>query len=229
MAGATLISAREPQIVAWFREANRPALAYGSLAIAAIGYSVGVAYVLSLAGALPMPEPYIRIPDETYFFWGTFFYAPVIVAAWLIATGLMQVLGRAFGSRSNIDDLLQGTALATGIGTLATLLPDLVTSPLRALGVINELAWEQSIAEHDGWFVFVWAAMLAYVALFLIAYPLAVRQATHLTWWKATITGVIGFLAFQGFEFIFIRSATAQRPEIVCTRRLGASGLEEDQ
>jgi hypothetical protein len=49
MAGATLVSAREPQIVAWFREANRPALAYGSLAIAAIGYSVGVAYVLSLA------------------------------------------------------------------------------------------------------------------------------------------------------------------------------------
>lgn len=205
MVGTHLVATRESRVVAWFRDANRPALAYGALAFAAIGYSIGVAYVLSLAGALPMPEPYLRIPDESYFFWGTFFYAPVIVVAWLLASGLMYLLARAFGGRSNMDSLLQGSALATGVGTLATLLPDLVTSPLRALGIINEQAWEQSIVQHGGWFVLVWAAMVAYSALFLIAYPLAVRQATRLAWWKAITTGVIGFLAFQGFEFIFIR------------------------
>ena len=187
-------------LIGWFEAASTTRNAYGLLALAAIGYSVGVALPLSIAGAQPMPDPYLRIPNADYFFWGTFFYAPVIVAAWLIASAVMYLLIRADFGR-----LLRFTAFATGLGTLGTLLSDLVTSPLRAFGIINETAWEQSIASQGGWFVFIWAWMLLYVALFVAGYPIAVRLASGASWARAIAAGVAGFIVFQGFEYIFIR------------------------
>jgi hypothetical protein len=183
-----------------FANLATPRVAYGLLAFVAVGYSAGVSLPLALAHALPMPEPFLRIASSDYFLWGTFFYAPVIVAAWMLASTVMFLLSRAdFGS------LLRLTAFATGLGTMGTLLSDLVTSPMRALGVINEQAWEQSIASQGGWFVFIWAWMVLYLVLFVVAYPLAVRVASRASWPKAIAIGVAGFAVFQGFEYIFIR------------------------
>lgn len=203
--GARTPVALEPRFIAWFRRATRPRLAYGWLVFVAAGYSVGVAYVLSLAHAQPMPEPYLRIPDSSYFLWGTLFYGPVIIAAWLLTASFMFLLAQIARGGPEFDGLMRGSALATAMGTSATLLPDLLTSPLRALGVINESAWESSVVHHGGWFFVLWAAMLLYVALFLVTYPIAVKLASHLTWWKSFLIGSVGFIVFQGLEFIFIR------------------------
>ena len=202
---ATSRATKPRSILHWFADAATPRNAYGVLAFAAIGYSVGVALPLSVAQALPMPDPYLRIPNADYFFWGTFFYAPVIIAAWLIASSVMYVLARAFRSPVDFGELLRLSAFASGLGTLGTLLPDLVTSPMRAIGVIDEQAWETSVTSQGGWFVFLWGWMLLYLALFLICYPIAARIATRLSWVRAITIGVIGFTVFQGFEYIFIR------------------------
>jgi hypothetical protein len=194
----------EARLVSWFRSASRPLVAYSILGVAAFGYSL-VALLLSLAKALPMPDPYLRIANQEFFSAAVFFYAPVIIAAWLLGSSAMYVVAWAMRSKPEFDRLLTATAFASGLGTLGTLIPDLVTSPLRALGVIGEKAWETSIAQQGGWFVFTWVTLITYVALFLVAYPLALRQTTRLAWPKAIAGGVIGFLVFQGFEFVFIR------------------------
>jgi hypothetical protein len=189
----------------WCRAAATPRNSYLLLALAAAGYSVGVALPLAIARALPMPDPYLRIANADYFFWGIFFYAPVIVVAWLLAAAVMFLVGRGFGSKADFGDVLRFSAFVTGLGTFGTLLSDLVTSPLRALGAINEQAWELSVAGHGWWFGFLWVWMALYLVLFLVGYPVAVRVATNLSWTKAITTGVIGFACFQGFEYIFIR------------------------
>jgi hypothetical protein len=181
------------------------AFSYGLLAFAASGYSVGVALPLAIAGAVPMPAPFLRIPDTEFFYWGVYFYAPVIVAAWLLASATMFVLASALGGVSDFSKLLRLTALASGIGTCGTLLSDLVTSPLRAAGVIDERLWEASIASHGGWYWFIWSFLILYVPLFVVGYPIVVRRSTHLSWVSATAVGVLGFLVFQGFEYVFIR------------------------
>ena len=179
--------------------------AYPLLVAAAAGYSI-VSLELALAGALPMPEPFLRIPDAAYFQWGALFYAPVIVAAWFLATGVAYGLALAFGARPAFDRLLRLLALATGVGTLGTLLPDLITSALRATGVISEQAWEASIAAASGgWFVFTWATLIVYLVLFGVGYPLAVAAATRLRAWRSAAIGLAAFFAFQGFEYLFIR------------------------
>lgn len=189
---------------ALFARASRPRNAYALVAAVAIGYSL-VAFELARANALPMPDPFLRIPDEQYFQWGGWFYAPVIVGAWLLTSAVIFALGRGLGVTAPFERLLPATALAVGLGTLGTLVPDLVTSPLRMVGVIHEPSWERSIAELGGWFWFTWATLAVYITIFVIAFPVAVRRALGLRWRSAVPLGVIGFAVFQGFEYIFIR------------------------
>jgi hypothetical protein len=169
-----------------------------------VGYSL-VSFELSLAHALPMPEPYLRIADADYFFWGTFFYAPVIIAAWLLASSTIHVMASLAKLRPAFGKVLSTVALASAFGTLGTLIPDLVTSPLRAWGLIDEQAWELSISTHGAWFYFTWVTLAAYLVLFVVGYTFAVKGATHATWRSAAAIGVSGFAIFQGFELIFIR------------------------
>lgn len=188
----------------WFRRACRAGVAYPLMAAAAVGYSL-VAFELALAQALPMPAPFVRIPDAEYFYWATFFYAPVIVGAWLLASSAIYVICGLIDMRPAFDRLLAAIALATGLGTLGTLIPDLITSPLRATGVIDESAWELSIATQGPWFFFTWATLVTYLLLFVIGYSFAVKLATSSKWPGAIAVGLAGFVVFQGFEYVFIR------------------------
>jgi len=192
-------------LVGWFQRTSTTRNAYALLGFAAIGYSVGVALPLAIAKANAMPEPYLRIAAADYFYWAVYFYAPVIAAAWLLASAVIYLIGWGFGRKADFAELLKFTAFATGIGTLGTLLSDLVTSPLRALGVINEHAWEQSVLSQGGWWLFLMFFIVIYVALFCVGYPIAVRLATKLSWPRSILAGVVGFVALQGFEYIFIR------------------------
>ena len=181
-----------------------PAVAYSLLATAAVGYA-WVALLLALADARAMPEPFLRIGAEEYFWWGAVFYAPVIVAAWLLASDVVFLLSLAARRRPRFTRVLTAMAGAVGLGTLGTLIPDLITSPLRALGVIPEQTWEKSISARSGWFVFTWCTLTVYLLIFLVAFPLAVRHSTGITGWRAAVIGVLAFVVFQGVEYVFIR------------------------
>jgi len=198
-------TAAHGSLVYWFQRASTARNAYLLLAFVAVGYSIGVALPLAVAKANAMPEPYLRIAAGDYFFWGTFFYAPVIAVAWLLAGGVMYLAGWAFGRKADFGELLKYTAFATGIGTLGTLLSDLVTSPMRALGILNEQAWEQSLLSQGWVFWFLWFFMGVYLVLFCVGFPVAVRLAMKLSWSRSIAVGIAGFVAFQGFEYIFIR------------------------
>jgi hypothetical protein len=186
------------------QDALRPTIAYGLLAVAAGGYAL-VALLLALANARAMPEPYLRIDADVYFRWGAVFYAPVIVAAWLLACDVVYGCALGLGHRPRFPRILTAMAAAAGIGTLGTLVPDLITSPLRALGVIPESSWEQSITAHTGWFVFTWCTIAVYFLLFCVTFPWAVRHSTGIHGWRALAIALPAFAVFQGFEYVFIR------------------------
>jgi hypothetical protein len=182
----------------------RPVVAYSLLALASFGYAV-VALLLALAGARAMPEPYLRIDADAYFAWGTLFYAPTILVAWLLASDVVWLLAKALGRRSDFGAVLTAMAAAVGVGTLATLVPDLVTSPLRALGVIDERGWEASISQHTGWFLFTWGWLVVYLLLFVVFFPLATRYSTGLRGATSAVIGIVAFCVFQGVEYLTVR------------------------
>jgi hypothetical protein len=183
---------------------SRPVVAYSLLGVAAVGYSL-VALLLAFADARAMPAPYLRISSAAYFRWGVAFYAPVIVAAWLLASDVVFLLASAARRRPQFTRVLTAMAAAVGVGTLGTLIPDLVTSPLRMLGVIDEQTWEASVEAHGGWFILTWCTLTVYLLIFLVAFPVAVRHGTGITGWRAAAVGAAAFAVFQGFEYLFIR------------------------
>jgi hypothetical protein len=183
----------------------RPRLAVGAMLAVALGYSV-VALELALADARPNPAPWLRIASADYFAWGALFYAPVLVAGWLLATAGIHAVARAAGACSSFDDLLVRLAAATAAGTAMTLVPDLVTSPLRVAGVISERAYEaQTAGNHGVWFWFTWATLVAYIVVFIVGYGRAVRAGTSLRRPAALALAVAGFALYQGFLLVFIR------------------------
>ena len=56
---------------------------------------------------------------------------------------------------------------------------------LIPMGLINERSWELSLANHTGWFWFIWVFLAVYLIFFLVGYPVAVRIATGLSWSRA--------------------------------------------
>jgi hypothetical protein len=43
------------------------------------------------------------------------------------------------------------------------------------------------------------------VVLFAIGYSFAVKLTTRAAWLQSVAVGLVGFVVFQGFEYIFIR------------------------
>src|SRR6185436_5399005 len=107
---------------------------------------------------------------------------------------VVYLLSLAAGRRPRFTEVLTAMAGAVGLGTLGTLVPDLITSPLRAFGVIPEQNWEESISAQGGWFVFTWCTLTAYLLLFLVAFPVAVRHSTGISGWRAAAIGLLAFV-----------------------------------
>jgi hypothetical protein len=73
-------------------------LAYG-VGVTAL---MGLLYTLTVIGmAIVKMEittpPWLIIPAENYYFWQIFFAAPVFLAGWILAAGLVQLLSKPFG------------------------------------------------------------------------------------------------------------------------------------
>lgn len=162
----------------------------------ASAYTV-VCALLAWRGVDPVPAPWVAIPADSYYLWAIVFYGPALLAGWLLAAAVIQLWARALGGTGAFEDLVPALGLATALATLATLIPDLVMNVLGVYdGPWSKTWWGWSLA--IGW-------MTAYVVLFFVLYPRAVRAVHGLTRARAVLVGVGGFVVYQGFIFVFIR------------------------
>ncbi|HVN11615.1 MAG TPA: hypothetical protein VMT69_05955 [Kineosporiaceae bacterium] len=169
------------------------------------GYAAVIA-VLAWGGDRPGSfAPWLRIPDETYFWWEAVFIGPVIVAGGLLAATVVYLLARTAGGGGGFDDTLALTGPAVAFGTAFTLVPDLVVGLLLVTHVLDVEAWMTGITTASLTLALVWAYQLAYVAAFLVAFALVVRTAHGLPRRWAALVGLTGFVLYQGFLFVFIR------------------------
>jgi hypothetical protein len=69
---------------------------YAGMLSLAGGYTLAIV-LLARQGAMPVPAPFLRIPDESYYLWSAWFIGPVLLAGWLVAAAAMQLSARALG------------------------------------------------------------------------------------------------------------------------------------
>jgi Yip1 domain len=167
-----------------------------ALLLVAAGYSL-VELFLYLAEWTPIPGPALRIPTGEFYAWAAVLCTPSMLGAWLLATALMQLLARWAGGRGAFERLAAATALATAVGTSASMIPDLVTS---SLGIYDNL--------HGTWVAL--ASNLIFlplqVALLIGLYAAALRTLHRLSRSRAAAIAVSGYLTYQGLLFLlFLR------------------------
>jgi hypothetical protein len=170
----------------------------GTVAMLALagGYTLAVS-LLAQQGATPVPSPFLRIPDETYYWWSMVFIGPVLLAGWLLAAAMVQLWGRTVGGIGAFEDLASVLGLVIAGASLATLLPDLVMGTLGIYGGTWTTTW------YGRGLILGWLSL--YLTLFLIGFPAATRVVHRLPTRQAALIGGCGFVVYQGFIFLFIR------------------------
>ena len=183
---------------------RRGAVGFGAMLCVSLLYTL-VAHFLDRLHAPPVPPPFLNIPAESYFHWATYFYAPAMLAAWVLASAILQILSRLCGGRGAFEDTLALTGAASALGTLATLLPDLAITSIQVMGFMDYGPWRYSVDHGGVWFYIVWFYLILYALLFLVFYARVVEETHRLSKAEAAWIGAAGFIAYQGFLILFAR------------------------
>lgn len=179
-------------------------LRFGAIAllISAVLYSL-VILSLARAGGEPLIPPLLDIAPADYYSVQVFLMVPVLFAGWILAAGVVQLLGRPLGGRGTFEDTASLLGFAIVPPTYATLVPDGVSGALSLLGLTgpDPLLWT---ARGVGQVISVGYLSL-YSLWFLLLFPLAVASAQGLSLRRSVPLGFVGFLVYQSVLLVFVR------------------------
>lgn len=182
-------------------------LRFGLLALAIPATLYTLVYVfLSAGGGAPSSfTPWLAIPAEVYYFYNRFLLAPSMFACWILAAGVAQLLSRLFSGKGSFEDNLAVLGFSISIASLASLLHDLPSSFLGAIGVINLSEYEIALNSPTIWRTILWIFYGLYLILFLVLFPKGIGSAQRMQRGPAILVGVLAFLVYQGVFLIFNR------------------------
>jgi hypothetical protein len=169
-----------------------------------IAYSL-VIVLLGFVGVAPGMPSWLSIPTADYFIWEPLFSAPVIFFGGLLAAAVLQLLARSRGGNGTFEDTVAVIGPATVLPTLCTLIPDTIIGLGLLLGWIDPRQWMTDIVRPSLTLGLVWVYLLAYLAGFLVTYPLVARVVHGLHGGTARRCGWLAFIVYQGLLIVFIR------------------------
>lgn len=167
---------------------------------------VGAAYivtsvVLAAAGAVPTAPVLIGLDPVNYHVWQALFIVPLIFTVWVLASGVILVLGKK-GCRRSL--LLAETAWAWGGPLLVAWVPALVQAAFMALGMGQE-EWVALFSEPGPWQTGYLAFFAAAAALAVRDFILVARTVHKKSWPAAVLTGTAAAALAIGAFVLFVR------------------------
>ena len=105
-------------------------IGFWTAAIFGLLYAVA-AFFLWLAGFLPSFTPIVRIADEDYYFWQTFFTIPWALSSWFIAGVAIHLWSRLFSREGSLASILGLLGTASVVPWFFfTLIPEIGILPI---------------------------------------------------------------------------------------------------
>jgi hypothetical protein len=186
---------------------DRRRLQFGFFAISISIVLYTFVYIfLSMRGAAPSSfTPFLAIPKDVYYQYNRFFIIPSMLGCWILASGVAQLLSRAFSGEGSFEDTLSVLGFGIGIATLASLVHDLTDSFLGAIGVLDLKWYEQALNSPTIWRAILWSLYTLSLVIFLVLFPKGIGSSQRIGRVPSILVGVTSFLVYQGVFFIFNR------------------------
>lgn len=185
--------------------AERSSIAQGFYAvlIMAILYTFVYAFLI-IGGGRPF-KPWLDIDPDIYYRYNIAFCAPSMFLGWILAAGVVHTTCRCFTSSGSFEQTLSLFGFGIGVASWTTGFHDLLSSFLGAIHVINQRNYEHALNSPTIWRTILWIQMIAYLLVFIILFMKGVRTVYRFSNWQSLLLGLLGFITYQGFFFIFNR------------------------
>lgn len=180
-------------------------LKYGLFSLLIMAGLYTCVYVFLYYGNGRPYKPWLPIAAEKYYQYNIFFLAPSMLLAWLVSSLVVHLTARAFSRRASFRSVLSTFAFSIGTASWATLVHDYITSFLGAMHIVNQQEYEHLLNAPTIWRWLLLAQMALYALWFVVLFSKSARASYRTSQGLSVFLGVIGFIAYQGFFFIFNR------------------------
>ena len=158
--------------------------------------------VLAVAGAVPAAPVLGGMDIDNYYAWQILFVGPLVLSAWVLASGILLALGKKGARRSAV---LVETARAWGGALAVAWVPLAVQAAFMALGM-GQREWVDILSEPGLWQTAYLLVLAAAGASAVVRLVLAARATVHKkSWTAAVLTGLAAAAPAVGAYVLFIR------------------------
>lgn len=165
----------------------------------------GGAFVLWAFGADTVTFPaFLKIPEDTYYFYELIFLIPVFIITWLLASAIAYLLVKSFGGKGSFDVILAGFGISISISIYPTLIPDYIQGVLWVTGIVPFEEYMQ-ITSEGIWPIIVWTYMLAYSFMHIFFYSMTIFLTQGISKINAIIIGTISYFLSFAVWITYIR------------------------
>ena len=181
------------------------AVRFGFLAVLIQAVIYTLVYLFLIFGGGQAFKPWLDISPDIYYRYNVFFLAPSMFFGWILAAGVAQLICRAFSGSGSFEGTLAVFGFGIGVASWSTGLHDLVTSFLGAVHVIDQRGYEEALNSPTVWRTLLWIMMILYLVWFVALFAAGARAVHRLSRAQSLVVGIIAFIIYQGFFFIFNR------------------------
>lgn len=176
---------------------RRAALALGLVSLA---YAL-TSFVLALAGAVPLAPVVAGIDVDNYYFYQILFILPLVLAVWVLSSGVLLALGTKGCHRS---DVLAKASRACGRPLLLAWVPSAIEALFAALGM-GQQEWVDILSNPGLWQV-QYLSVYAAAGIWAVAGFVGVARSIHnRSWPMAILTGVAAAAVAVSLYVLFVR------------------------
>jgi len=167
---------------------------------------VGAAYVassvvLALAGNVPTAPVIAGLDVDNYYAYQALFMVPLVLAVWILASGVLLALGTRGLHRSHV---LVKAARAWGGPLLLAWLPSAVEAGFAALGM-GQAEWVGLLSDPGPWQTLYLGFYTAAAVWAVVRFVLAARSIHRKSWPAAVLTGLAAAALAVGAFVLFVR------------------------
>jgi hypothetical protein len=170
------------------------------LGLGALAYALS-SLVLALAGDVPIAPVISGLDVDNYYAWQIVFILPLVLAVWVLSSGVLLALGTRGCHRS---DVLDKASRAWGGPLLLAWVPSAVEALFAALGM-GQPEWVE-ILSKPGFSQTVYLGFYAAAAAWAVVRFIGAARSIHTKSWPAAIlTGLAATVVAIGIYALFVR------------------------